>query len=655
MLFDLIGLYFSLFILLIAPGYFLMKAILAKYEAKISAIEKLVITFALSITSVDFLIIVMNFFGMPLVRGTLLATILLFSAACFFVFKRTADSKINQDSSNENNSFFATLKNISYRQILIFLTILVLIMLVRSGYISRGIMPQTTDLGHHMYWAKVISDTGALPDYGMPDFIIGEHIIFGAMAILSGISFVSAMPVIVLLMINIFSLFALNILAYRVSENFTSPFNAKTISIMTFLIGGVLYAISSPQTKFVSGGVIGNIIGNLFIPLTMYFFLMMIKNRSKEFAMLFLLAGATLVYTHHLSSFVFLYAFSGFVLFSIVALFVIFRTNIKKTLNAILEIIKPFISVRNLILIFAFPLFVFFVHPPSYLNPSAIDTAVGVPVKSTRTGLMLGSIIQSAGPWRFFYATLGIIVLSIVAANKFFLKQQKNNKNIQPSIGVILSVVMVSLWMVMIYLMSANPALLRVDIPSNRIVSYITCPATILSAIGVTMVLVYARKKYSQYIFLLLFVMILGTGFVSGFSDISDSVRNNNGSNEKAVKQTYLAAEYLVHLAADNEMVLKDHINLSGDTWIKLYFMKGYRYPLSRSHLKRYEDPNSKRETCTRDMIAIPDSEIGKECFEKTDVKYIMLENGSENYQFDAADNFSRIYASEDTVIYMKN
>ncbi len=65
--------------------------------------------------------------------------------------------------------------------------------------------------------------------------------------------------------------------------------------------------------------------------------------------------------------------------------------------------------------------------------------------------------------------------------------------------------------------------------------------------------------------------------------------------------------------------------------------MNGYKYPLSRAFLKRYEDPNNKRETCTRDMIAIPDSDIGKKCFDETNVKYIMLENGSENYQFDSS------------------
>jgi len=35
---------------------------------------------------------------------------------------------------------------------------------------------------------------------------------------------------------------------------------------------GVLFAVTAPQAKYVSGGVMGNIFGNFFMPLAFYFY-----------------------------------------------------------------------------------------------------------------------------------------------------------------------------------------------------------------------------------------------------------------------------------------------------------------------------------------------------------------------------------------------
>ena len=68
--------------------------------------------------------------------------------------------------------------------------------------------------------------------------------------------------------------------------------------------------------------------------------------------------------------------------------------------------------------------------------------------------------------------------------------------------------------------------------------------------------------------------------------------------------QTYQASEYLSQRALSEEQLLKDHIYLAGDTWIKLFFMLDYRYPLSRSYLRRYNDPVKPRETCSQCQIS---------------------------------------------------
>jgi len=94
---------------------------------------------------------------------------------------------------------------------------------------------------------------------------------------------------------------------------------------------------------------------------------------------------------------------------------------------------------------------------------------------------------------------------------------------------------------------------------------------------------------------------------------------------------------------------------LAGDAWIKIFFMQDYKYPLSRSYLKRYDDPIKPRETCTRDMIAIPDSQIGHDCFLKYEVKYIMLKKDMDTAQFKKSENFSRIFSNNQVVIYQRN
>src|SRR5674476_1177284 len=100
-------------------------------------------------------------------------------------------------------------------------------------------------MGHHMYWANWLVVNHSLPTYdGMPDFIIGEHIIFGAIALIGNFSFLSAFPQMTLLLVDVFSILAIFILTLRIFKN-------KTIAILTLLFIGITFAISSPQAKFV--------------------------------------------------------------------------------------------------------------------------------------------------------------------------------------------------------------------------------------------------------------------------------------------------------------------------------------------------------------------------------------------------------------------
>jgi hypothetical protein len=140
---------------------------------------------------------------------------------------------------------------------------------------------------------------------------------------------------------------------------------------------------------------------------------------------------------------------------------------------------------------------------------------------------------------------------------------------------------------------------------------------------------------------------------MSGLTDLSESYLEKKEKFDKTV-ETFRASEYLNEVVPEEDRILKDHIYLTGDTWVKNFLMRGYEEPLSRSYLKRY-DPINNRETCTRDMIAIPESEIGKECFKETRVRFIILRNGYDTHKFENSENFSKIFHTREVVIFERN
>jgi hypothetical protein len=636
---DTIKLILAIILTLYLPGYFLLK----NFEKKTSVnpLEKMVLSFGLSLFLVDFIFLLIDKTGLAFNFWTVFLSLVFLSLGLFVfsVFSR-------HHHNRQPNKAFA--KESPKKEFLILLLIFFAVA-IRLFFLSERLLPQTTDLGHHMYWSQYIIEFKELPDYGMPDFIIGEHIIFAAISILSGISVISPMPIALLFLINIFSLLVCWLAIYELARCFTDKESSDGIAVFTLLSLGIFYAVSSPQAKFVSGGVIGNIIGNFLIPLSFFLLVKFARTRQAGDSVFMILILATLAYTHHLSAFIFLYVFAG-VLF-LLLIFVSFFYFLKKEKTILAEIwnfIRLFLSWKTLTAILMFLFFIFFIRTPSYLNPSAIDTAVGAPSKDTRTGLTLGTIIETTGAWRFFYGTIGIVVLITLAL--LWTKKRKSSKAL---VNMLISVSLLLGWGIMIFFMSHLPKYLKVDIPSNRIGSYITYPFALLSAIGAFYLLTTFKTRTNNKLLPLFTLMVIGVGFVSGLTEISANKKTD--TDNKEICQTYSASKYLKGIVSSNENILKDHIYLAGDAWIKIFFMKDYKYPLSRSYLKRYDDPVKPRETCTRDMIAIPDSDVGRKCFLDYGVKYVMLKKNEDTFQFESSRNFSKIFSNGQVVIYQRN
>ena len=604
----------------ILPGFFLLLAIFGWKNSKISFFEKAVLVVPMSILSVDFLVLLLNRMKIIINSPVLIGTILAFSILGYVIFQYRSWNRTgkNQEEKGEIKDFF----NFSYWETIFVLISLFLAIFIRATYLSDTIVPSATDLGHHMYWSQTIVDTGRLPDYGMPDFIVGEHIIFAVVNLVSGASLMSAMPALVLLLINIVGIFALAMLAGRM-------FDSTKIAAVIFFVTGVLYAINAPQGKYVSGGVVGNIIGNMLIPVILYFLFRALSEKNLTFAGLFVFSLAGLLYIHHLSSFILLYSIAA-----ITALYLIF--NIDRIWKIILSWIKVFLKPFPIIVLLFAVCYFLFIFTPSYFNPKAVAQATGTPIKITRIGLDLNQIGLNAGSARFILGILGLALL--LAALK--------RKEYKYSFALA--------WAIILFLMSWKPGWLYVNIPSNRIGNYLYLPFSLLSAYGLVEFFNFFRKSATAFFSTILLFILLFFVITDGLSDSAEAFKVRPQFQE--AMETFHSARYLADkLDTSRDILLKDHVNIYGDSWYKLFFMKDYKYPLSRGNLSRYSDLTKPRETCTRDIISDPESEKGQACFADTGVNYVVLNAPLEGDSFEKYPEFSKVYASNYISVFRRN
>ncbi len=620
MILDLLKLLITIPFVLVLPGFFLMLAIFGWKSRKISFFERAVLTVPLSLVSVNLIVLVLGRAGIPIEGLTLIGSILIFALLSFSVFQFRFKNKPDKAPEKENDS--DELFNFSFWQTIFALLAIGLSIFIRTAYLTDTIVPSATDLGHHMYWSQSIIDSGMLPNYGMPDFIIGEHIIFAVINLLSGASVISAMPVLVLFFFNVFSFFALAILLGRLFKN-------RNIAVVSLFVVGVLYAINAPQGKYVSGGVVGNIIGNLIIPVSIYFLYRAFKKKDQIFAGFFLFSLLGLLYTHHLSALVLIFSVAA-----ISALYLIF--NYRRALMVLADWIKVFLKPFAMTVLVLALFFLVFAYTPSYFNIEAVDEATGAPSKLTRTGLNLDQMESAVGSSRLILGLLGFLIIF----SKFKFKKLKH--------ALVLG------WAAILFLMTYKPGLLFIDIPSGRVGNYFFLPLVLLSSYALVIYFQHFRSAATKFFSTVLLFTLIFFIITDGLADSAEAFKQKNRFPEAV--QTFHSARYLADTVdPEKDVILKDHVNIYADSWFKLFFMKDYDYPLSRGYLFRYDDPTKPRETCTRDMIGEPQSEIGRACFDETGVNYVVLDAQLEGDSFEKYENFSKVYSSNAISIFKRN
>ena len=337
---QLILFYLAVALTLFLPGWFLLRALPQKTRL-FSRLETFVLSFGLSLAVTDILILILGALHISITRASILGTITLFCVVTGAIAYRQRTKKPQPE---------LLIGLFSRKQFFLMILLFGLSLFVRTAYLQNNLVPSATDLGHHMYWTKVIVEKGIIPNYeksdvivspagdysisapqNISDFIIGEHLPFAAIALISGISVVSWFPTVSLLLINMLTLLAIFILTLRFFEN--DP-RGKNIALATLLLIGPVFAIAPPQAKFVGGGVIGNILGNLFIPLALFCILRALREKNPLLLTLGLLFSMILFYTHHLTGLLFLFTLAV----SILIISVLHIGNLKSILTAWLKL-----------------------------------------------------------------------------------------------------------------------------------------------------------------------------------------------------------------------------------------------------------------------------------------------------------------------------
>jgi hypothetical protein len=319
---------------------------------------------------------------------------------------------------------------------------------------------------------------------------------------------------------------------------------------------------------------------------------------------------------------------------SALAYLVFHHSTLKETLSSWW---KLFFSPLPLLTAFFACIFFFTVAMPTYIETDAVGTALGSPIKTTRTGLTFLQITFSSGESRVALGLAGLALLLALASRRRY------------ATAFLLG------WSAILLLMTLEPGWLFIDIPSNRIGSYLSFPLGMLAAFAA--VAFFAALRTSSGLRLPHLLFLVGSFSLFTFSIGSGSFDNSQTllpkSKASDTVQTFAAARYLAEHDSPDDIILKDHNYIVADSWMKLFFLRDYAYPLSRGFFKRYEGQSFPRTMHPPDD-SVPNTPRGEKCYNDLGVDLVVVNPHFDTAQFEKSEKFSRIYASDNIHIYAR-
>jgi len=572
----------------------------------------------------------------------------------------------------------------------IFIALILGSVLIRTVFYLPDVVPGSTDLGHHMYWSQWMVEKETFPRYDTPEVIEGEHMVFAVLGKLSGVTLLSAMPLIVLSFYNLMMLLALSFTSLSVTAN-------RNVFLWTLFFSGIFSAVDPPQARYVKGGVIGNTFGNLFIPLVFLlvflFFRWWFQSCRKDKTVSSYKAVASLVsliliiiagsfYTHHLSTFLLGISLAVSFIAWIIITLLLCRDRSKTCLYVVLGRAKALfkffretlLSLKFILTLLAVVIFPLFIYIPHYLYSNAVETVAQAPEKETHLGITLNDYIGKMGWTRFSLLILSFIFLVIcvfVYLNKRYqfscrLSLFKFLKYVETgfsttggsasggkpvSIGAMFLLILG--WFLPLALLSFYPEIFKIDLPSRRVVNYLIFPGIILAAVAADWLfsrfVKKIKKKHLRWAFFLLAAAVLW----DGTADFRSVYSGQNKFQDTV--ELYDASVYLASSTQDDAVILKDHRTIAGDSWIKFFFLRGYDYFLSRTYDYKYNDAGNGLDPCTRETIIVPNSSVAEQCYGQTRISYVIVKPAGDDFLFWKGKNFNAIYLNDDIAVFKKN
>lgn len=601
----------------------------------LSALERIAVAVTLSVVTVTFVMILIGQVGIPLNAWSVLGGIAVISGGMFawLRLRFLPTQKLSEKQYEKNTPSFA------------FFAVFILAILFKLFYFLPLVVPSSTDLGHHMFWVKKIIETGKLPVYEerdiemgedgryvvgdpvpMSDFIVGEHLVFSAVGMISAREVTSAFPVTALFVLHLTSLVAV----YALTRRFFARFSwGEKVAVVALFFYGVLYAVGGSQMKYVVGGAVGNVFGNLLIPMGILLATIALRTRRVEVLIASCAVMFGLIYTHHLSTLLLFVTLVGVLL-----AFVVLRRDVFS------ERIFPMMRDRRFWGVVVVFVGVFLIFPPSYIANRGVEEIVGAPVYEEHQGFTFAQLIGVVGDPRVAFGMLGMV----------FLMAKR-------SFRTILATSILFGWTFPFLVMTLFPGLIGISLPSARVANYLVAPISILSGVALVLLVAYLRhsRGVSKTVFSVAILLVMAVISYRGIADNAGQMKVKPLQQARALELFHAGAYFSQKIPSTEGVVMHDHINVPGNSFLKTFFLEDYNYPFYRAHLFRYDRPDNRQEKCTLYVVSTPDSDEAKKCQEELNVQGVLVDETIDGQQFQHFRNFDKVYADAFHGVYVRS
>lgn len=580
----------SFLIFLIFPGYLLLRLFISKEE--LSKTDKIIYSTVLGFFINLLIFTMLDKSRIKIEKSTLIASLGTLALVSFFIKKPSLKIAGILKQSFTKNYFILAIS-------------LLLIVLIRVPVYLSHPLPYTTDLSHHIYYAKHIIENGSLPKYSKSEFVLLEHITLSLSPLLVGTDVLGISSFVILYILNFFS----GITIFRLTFHATKSFSTSLISL---LLSSCFFLYTSFNLRFVLGGVVGNLLGNFFIPSFILLLILFFEKKYYHLLPIIIINLICIITAHTLSTVIIFWVTTIALLFY----FIINRANF-------LCIVKELFRKYTKYLLFSIICtFIFLLYVPDYFSDKRAMERISIPQMSILT------------PKGSFFSTLTennylreipkkIYIISFLGLASYFFSRPKTK----------FSKFIFVTWPLIPLGYTVFPNAFPIRIPPHRAINYAFSPLMLSTALFCSF---FSNKSKKLIVFFLLILSII-VNMNTSVLEIK-SIANN----KKVMEENKEAFVFLSKIIKPNENVFTDHtsdnladqaiknyIDNSNKVWDRAFLFR-YEEGMPWDTWNMMEDPknylNLYREKNIK-YVVVPNQKTYTERFEKTNAVNKIFEN----------------------------